>query len=476
MIGNECIISIHFFLFVIFPLCRILNKNQMKFKLKLMGVVACILMLGNIIIGETTFYIYFASIFVLGFPLCLFGGFKKRKPVVNETQENKTPNTVIKETREYNVPTNVIQESDDYLKQLIMFEMGRCYFEKNDSIPVVEKRRKIAYFLLCILVFFAMCFHFFHIGFVKNGLFIIIGLILFMLIKRVNINKYILKQIKARPDEKISNILTNILQQKTHKKVLLPFILIPIIIPCVMFFEPHVFYESVEDGYRIRFYTIGVINKDKIEIPDEYNGKPVTSIRGNVFANIISVKEIELPNTITSINGRAFENTWFLERVKLPNNLEYLGGGAFRNSGIEEISLPDTLKEMGGEVFKDCHNLKKVKLSKNLKEIRGNSFENATSLKEIYIPDGIEVIKAHAFYGCKSLTKVRLPNSLKTIGSSAFRKCRNLSCINVVDTCYINERAFKESPTWIKRYDKDYQFTVDDYYKDGKCFNMLEVS
>ncbi len=459
IILGECFISIHFFFFVITPLCGILNKNEEKYKLRFMGVVACLLLLGNEIIGNETLLIYFFSIFVLGFPLLFLFSFKNAKT----TMLTK------------NVPTNVLEGSDNYLNELIISEMNRYCYGKNDSIPVVEKRRTIAYFLLYVLVFFAMCFHFFHIGFVKNAIFIIIGLILFKLIKKVNINKYIIKQIKARPDEKMSNIITNILQQKMSKKVLLPFVLIPIIIPCVIFFEPHVFYESIEDGYRIRFYTIGMVNPEKIEIPEEYNSKPITSIRGNVFANIISVKEIELPNTITSINGRAFENTWFLERVKLPENLEYLGGGAFRNSGIKEIYLPDTLKEMGGEVFKGCFNLKKVKLSNNLEEIRGNSFENATSLEEIYIPDGIKVIKAHAFYGCSNLKKVRLPSTLEEIGSSAFRKCDELSCINIVDSCHINRKAFKESPTSIKIYDKDYQFTVDDYYKDGKCLNMIEV-
>lgn len=461
-----------------------------------MAIVACLLILGNITIGGLTIAIYFASIFLLGFPLTIIWGFKGQKNAISQGQENKIPNAVVNQVQEnnipttmvsqnqeykmpntvvnqnqvYNSPTDIIEESDNYLSDLVKAEMSRCSFGKRDSISAVEKRRTIAYFLLYIFIFFTMCFYFFHIDILENCMFIVIGFILFNLIRKVNINKYIIKQIKARPDEKMSNVISNILQQKRPKKVLLPFILIPIIIPCIIFFEPHIFYESVEDGYRIRFYTIGVVNPDKIEIPKEYNGKPITSIRGDVFANIVSVKEIELPNTITSINGGAFENTLSLERVKLPANLEYLGGGAFRNSGIEEISLPDTLEEMGGEVFQDCHRLKKVKLSKGLNEIRGNSFENATSLEEIYIPEGIQVIKSHAFYGCTSLRKVRLPSTLKEIGSSAFRKCGQLSCVNIVNNCIVNQRAFKESPTWTRRYDKAIQDEVDEYYKTGRCY------
>lgn len=462
LIFAECFVSIHFFLFVITPLCALLNKNERKYRVILMGIVAVLLIISNIKIGAmTTMSIYFLSIFILGFPLSIISSIKG-KISSTSASENKITNSVL-------------NESDSYLNELIKTELNKLSFEKNDSIPIVEKRRTIAYLLLYVLVFLTMCFYFFHIGFIKIGIFIIIGIIIFLIIKNVSINKYIIKQIKARPDEKILNIIENTLQQKTHKKVLLPFILLPIIIPCIIFFEPHVLYESFEDGYRIRFYTIGIINPEKIEIPEEYNGKPITAIRGNVFANITSVKEIELPNTITTINGGAFENTRNLEYITLPNKLEYLGGGAFRNSGIKEIILPDTLKEMGGEVFQDCHRLKKVKLSESLKEIRGNSFENATALEEIYIPDGITEIRAHAFHGCYNLKKVRFPNTLQEIGSSAFRDCYSLSCINIVDTCIINPKAFKNSNTYKEKYSKELQYKADEYYNNGTCIEITEV-
>ena len=45
------------------------------------------------------------------------------------------------------------------------------------------------------------------------------------------------------------------------------------------------------------------------------------------------------------------------------------------------------------------------------------------------------------------------PNSkLSEIGSSAFRQCYSLQNITIPTDTYVNERAFKESPTTVNRY------------------------
>ena len=68
------------------------------------------------------------------------------------------------------------------------------------------------------------------------------------------------------------------------------------------------------------------------------------------------------------------------------------------------------------------------------------------------IPEGVTRIGGHAFYGCTSLSYVSIPSTVTEIGSSAFRQCYSLQSVRVPYRAVINERAFKESPTYIERY------------------------
>jgi hypothetical protein len=84
--------------------------------------------------------------------------------------------------------------------------------------------------------------------------------------------------------------------------------------------------------------------------------------------------------------------------------------------------------------------------------VRGNTFEGCSSLTSIIIPEGVTRIGGHAFHGCTSLSYVSIPSTVTEIGSSAFRQCYSLYKVRVPYGAIINERAFKESPTSIRRY------------------------
>ena len=78
-------------------------------------------------------------------------------------------------------------------------------------------------------------------------------------------------------------------------------------------------------------------------------------------------------------------------------------------------------------------------------------------------------IGGHAFYGNSSLSKVSISENskLQEIGSSAFRQCSRLYNINIPSGTYVNERAFKESPTVVNRYN-NYQNNcqyIDEIYQ-----------
>ena len=297
-------------------------------------------------------------------------------------------------------------------KELIKHNMNDL---KKPLPKSVYRKKLLLNILFIILLFFFNVLIFFHFDLYIYIVYAIILIILFILTKKFNIMNFYVKEIKSRPSEKISNIVlsskNDFVSDKSRFILLIGFLLC-IFIPAVYFREPRIFYEHRENGYVVRFYTLGLTGNEKAVIPDTYNDEPVVEIRGNVFKNMFLLKEVELPDTVTEIRGSTFENDISLEKVKLPSNLVRIGASAFKN---------------------------------------------CKSLQSIEIPYKVTRIAAHAFRGCSSLSNVLISSysQLKEIGSSAFRDCYKLRNINLPRSTVIDQRSFKNSNTNIIRFDSE---------------------
>lgn len=352
-------------------------------------------------------------------------------------------------------------KSDDLcLEEFLKRELANCGVEKNESLmpAAALKKKKFMITILIILVFVFVSLIFFHFPLLTYAVGLLILFIVYKMANKYDLIKFLSKQVKERPNEKISNIVMNAkmsMVKDETKKYFVVGSFIAVALSLLLFVSPHILYEENGNGYAVRFYTFGLTNFTSAEIPEKYNGKDVISLRGNTFSNMPFLKSVKLPDTIVEIRGQAFKNDFLLSNVNIPEKLEYLGGGAFYNcKSIKHITLPDTLSFMGGEVFYKASSLESITLSSKLTEIRGNSFEECTSLKDIQIPDNVERIGGHAFYGASSLEKVRISENSKLaeIGSSAFRMCSKLYTITIPEGTIVNERAFKESPTSVSRF------------------------
>lgn len=227
--------------------------------------------------------------------------------------------------------------------------------------------------------------------------------------------------------------------------------------------------DTIESIGSHAFYNCK--NLKEITIP-----KNVTEIRASAFENNENLEKVILNDNLKEIRANAFGNDYSLVDIKLPDSLEYLGAAAFSHcTSLEKIKIPKKVTEINGETFKYCISLenielhddiiaihgeafsdnlslKEIVLPNKIKEIKGNTFEGCTALTSIKIPHGVERIGGHAFYGCTALKEVTVPSTVKEIGSSAFRCCDSLDEISIPKDAYVNERAFKESPTIINRY------------------------
>ena len=349
---------------------------------------------------------------------------------------------------------------DKMLEEFIIRELTKAGIDKASKLIPSEilKRKKILNIIFSILTFIFITLIFFHFPIYTYILGLVVLCIFFSVTRKYNLIKYLKKQLKSRPQEKVSNIVMNVKNSFTNdnsKWIFLISLLVAVILPLIIFSSPRVIYEKVGGGYAVRYYIFGLTNFKTATIPETYKNEKVVSLRGNTFSNMPFLERVSLPDSIIEIRGQTFKNCYKLEEVNIPKNLEYLGGGAFYNAkSIKRIELPDTLTYLGGESFYGAKSLEYIKLSNNLTEIRGDSFEYCTSLKSITIPDNVTRIGGHAFYGDTALSEVIITENSKLmeIGSSAFRQCSSLYNINIPFETYVNERAFKESPTTVNRY------------------------
>ncbi len=522
-IGVEAFVSIHMSLFVLWPLAQIFNKDGdvKKLFIKFFAIRAAILLFFDFFVTTSIFIIDFLAVFVGAFILMPISSRKKKnvytQGVINMNNQNTnsgiiknitikcvkcgsvlnltdkfcgkcgaafdgnnvsveaSPNATIQVPSKVPVlpssfDTMFNLSEDKMLEEFINRELTKAGVDKNSKLipsDVLNKKKKLN-IIFAILLFVFVSIIFFHFPIYTYIVGAVILFIFYKVTRKYDLIKYLKKELKSRPSEKVSNIVMNVKStfvEDNSRNVFVISICVSVILPLIIFINPRILYEKVDNGYAVRFYTFGLTNFTTATIPETHKGEKVVSLRGNTFSNMPLLEEVTLPDSITEIRGQAFKNDRSLKKVNIPSKLEYLGGGAFYNcTSITSIEFPDTVTYIGGEAFYNATSLQSVKLSNNITEIRGSTFENCSSLTSITIPDSVTRIGGHAFYGNSSLSEVTFTENsqLNEIGSSAFRMCDNLYNIKIPSGVYVNERAFKESPTIVKEFGEvEYGSLVD---------------
>lgn len=126
--------------------------------------------------------------------------------------------------------------------------------------------------------------------------------------------------------------------------------------------ELYTFMET-ESGYSVVEY----LKRDnptitEIEVPAEYNGKPVTIIEESAFKDCKYLRKVCLPDSIKWIKSWAFGRCSELCEVRLSEGLEMIGEAAFQQTKLKTVRLPKSLKEMFSVAFCLCEELESVEI------------------------------------------------------------------------------------------------------------------
>ena len=98
-----------------------------------------------------------------------------------------------------------------------------------------------------------------------------------------------------------------------------------------------------------------------LDIPDIYNGKPVTSIGTSAFQGCSGLTNISIPNSVASIDDYAFYACTSLTNITIPSSVTSMGIGAFYNcSSLTSIAIPNSVTSIGIQTFYACSSLTNI--------------------------------------------------------------------------------------------------------------------
>lgn len=217
--------------------------------------------------------------------------------------------------------------------------------------------------------------------------------------------------------------------------------------------------EASDDGVEIKSYNGG---GGVVTIPEEIDGKKVTTIGQFAFSMRTDISEVIFPDTLTRIEGGFFGCTG-IEKITLPESVKEIYPSAFQGcSSIEEIVIPKNVMTLGMEAFLGCEKLRSIEVDPGnilFYSVDGVLFSRGfgalhtfpmgkTDVSSYTVPDGIERIYPGAFYGCAGLTEITLPQSVTEIGESAFGECAGLVGIDLPEGVKeIKNQTFSDCPS-----------------------------
>ena len=206
-------------------------------------------------------------------------------------------------------------------------------------------------------------------------------------------------------------------------------------------------FKKIVDGGNERYEVDGLgscVDAD-LMIPDEYNGKPVSSIASGAFEGAIDLKSITLPASIKNIGDGAFDYAllrgdgelfkifyeggaaqWF--EVCCPDMFKFvynMGGDEAMQSAQSDYVYDFIASFKGYRLFVGGEELTEVTLNDGEKDIAANFSVNASITKLAIKKDGARLTEAQ-FSFCPNLKTVEISAKNVKLDCMAFTGCLKL--------------------------------------------------
>ncbi len=187
-------------------------------------------------------------------------------------------------------------------------------------------------------------------------------------------------------------------------------------------------FERNDDGYTV---TGASGQEEKIIIPAEYEGLPVTEIGESAFAysrHTSDITFVSIPDSVTTIGLNAFYSRSELVTVDIggDSGLTAIGRNAFAgNASLKSFAIPQGVTTIGDGAFNNCGALQSFTVASSNTVYRaenGHLIERATQtlirgVNDATVPDGVKVLGQAAFRRTSGITELNIPKSVTAIGN-----------------------------------------------------------
>ncbi len=200
-------------------------------------------------------------------------------------------------------------------------------------------------------------------------------------------------------------------------------------------------YDLYRDHVVIKKYTGSATSLD---IPDTFEGKPVTEIGDSAFSNSKSLVRISMPDTVTRLGKNAFKGCALLVDIDLSEDLTEMGEGVFDScERLARISIPDGVTTIGKKAFNECADIIRVTLPGSIESIGEQAFYNCSKMELTKLPSDLKNVDKEAFYSCYKIELSKWPSGLERIEEGAFEDCFAITAVKLPSTLKkLDKRAF----------------------------------
>ena len=261
-------------------------------------------------------------------------------------------------------------------------------------------------------------------------------------------------------------------------------------------------FTAVEDGWAVAGISVAdrTTAIEFIDIPSEYQGKPVVEISNYGFMSYALLINVTIPDSIKRIGKGAFNGCIALTDVYISENVEFIDEYAFsgccfiknfnvsannkhyksidghlftidgqllqyalgqtnasytfpegttsigtlsvaRSMFLSYINFPNTLERIERQAFADSPFLKSITIPDSVTYMGKEAFLRS-GIESVTFGNGLEEIPTFAFIECLQLKEASL-GSVKIIGETAFVMCVSLERVEMPDTVIsIKDGAF----------------------------------
>ena len=189
-----------------------------------------------------------------------------------------------------------------------------------------------------------------------------------------------------------------------------------------------------------------------------FTGENLAEVQKKSFYKCKALRSLELPDSVAVIGESAFEGCTSMRTVNISENssLSSIGGFAFSETDISSFYIPTNVSGFGGSVLAGCSNMSRIAVNSNNSafKVEDNTVYNMDKTEIVYYPsaltgtyqvaDEVRVVLGYAFTGSK-VTAVNL-NSVEKIGYCAFASTKKISQIVLPDSVFeLGDYAFSNS-------------------------------